>query len=234
MRTLVLAAVCAASLLVHADQTVTSVSRGLFHRGDYWRWLYSEWDAKAERWRPYYLEEYRVGAEDGDRLTFEMRSAPAGQPLDPTPHHKFVIDFAKCARAARDPRFRSFVVELYTHSFGPDWELVSRAHDGLIFTEKFNCAAAFPRERVERGEVPDAAGAPHPVFRVRRQPPRPGSWYFLDRPGLEGVAAFKVFMPGEGYRFDLAEWGTQDRNSAQVSGRSRSRLLPWISSSERR
>lgn len=182
---------------------VASVDRSLFQQGNHWTWLYSSWDGQRKEWIPYYIERYTVTKEDESRITIEMSSWPA--PLSGAAHHKFILDFGQCERAARDPRFKNFTVRLFTKSLGSNWELVSNTHKNLIFTEKFNCTAAFPKQKVvydhHSFKTRDIK-----VFQILTQPPRPGSWYFLSDPQLKGVAARKFFHPKKEYKFELIDF----------------------------
>lgn len=180
-----------------------AVDRSMFEVGRNWRWLYSEWKPAENRWVPYYIEKYEVVATDGSLVTIEMSSSPAASSPGPA-HHKFVLDFSKCERASRDPGFANFTVVFYSRSLGPDWELVSKSHGNLVFTEKFNCRSPFAGQRISERDLPLAGGS-FRLFQIQTPPRTGGSWYFLNQPGFQGIAAFKEFPPTGQYKFELLE-----------------------------
>lgn len=194
---------------VWAD-SVATVNRAQFKEGNYWRWLYSEWDKESHQWKPYYIEKYTVTDENEDLITIEMSSSPASS-MEGPPHHKFILDFNKCRRAAKNPRFKNFTVELYTRSLGQNWELVSRSHKNLIFTEKFNCETPFPHQKVVYQDQ-TYRNKVYRTFQVNTQPPRKRSWYFLNLPeDLKGVAFSKEFPPSGQYRLEILDYKTNSK-----------------------
>lgn len=190
---------------IGSADAIPSVQFDQFQPGHYWRWLYSEWNSQDQNFKPYYVERYTVTAVEGKMVTIEMRSAGVPNKQGPA-HHKFILDFSKCERAARDPRFKNFSVHFYSKSFNQDWELVSNAHSHKVFTEKFNCASPFPGRRVEYQKF-SYQGREVSTFQVPTQPPRKDSWYFLDEPELKGVAAYKSFAPNGAYKLEFIDQG---------------------------
>lgn len=188
-------------------ESVPSVQMSQFQKGNYWRWLYSELDSNNKDWKPYYIERYSVVKTEESKLTIEMISSAVGEKKHQA-HHKFVVDFKRCERAAKDPRFKNFSLEFYTKSFDPSkWELVSRNHSHIVFTEKFNCAQLFPGQKAKYMSF-QREGGEHTLFQAVRNPPKWDSWYFLDLNGLVGVAAYKLFGPAKTYKFELIEQGS--------------------------
>lgn len=182
-------------------QAIPTVQFESFKPGAYWRWVYSELDKKTGEWSPYLVEKYTVTAVEGRNVTLEMNSS--GYPaVNAEAHHKMIVDFSKCELAAADPKKRAFTVEFYTKSFGNGWQVVSKAHKNLVFTEKFNCSSPAANEEWEYLDMGGSA-----TFRLKRTPAREASWYFLDRADALGVAAMKLFDPKQDYKFEFLDSG---------------------------
>jgi hypothetical protein len=179
----------------HAQTAI--VSPEVFSIGKQWSWTYSSFDKKNAQWTPYFLETYTVVAREGSLVTVEMSSHPTSE-SGPTPaHHKFIADVNDCLRAANDPQRRNWTVQFYTKSFGLDWELVSRSHPNLVFTEKFNCTGP------NGVDVATDTFDTQAIFQILPKAHQDASWYFLNFQGLEGVAARKFFQPGLDYKFEF-------------------------------
>lgn len=191
-----------------AEPAYRTVTLDQFTVGNCWLWTYFEKNKQTGTWAPYYFERYTVTEADGKKLTLEMSSSSA-RPILSAAHHKMDVDFSKCESSAQDPRFKNFTIVFYTKSMGEDgrWQLVSRAHKNLVFTEKFNCWGALPNEKIVTAFWPGPSGS-KPIFQVERVPPREASWYFLAEPGLEGVAALKIFDPAGEYKMEFTQAGT--------------------------
>ncbi len=111
-----------------------------FQVDDQWVWSYSQWNEEIGQWdSPYLYETYQVAKVDNGKITIEMSSSAApGSATDP--HHKFVVDIGACLeQGVALSTFKEFHIQFYTKSLGKGWELLSKNHKGLAFTEKFNC-----------------------------------------------------------------------------------------------
>lgn len=173
--------------------------------GATWRWLYLEKNQQG-KYEAYYIEKYQVIDKRNDFLTIEMSSSPSNQ-KEQTPHHRFIIDFKKCERASKDPRYKKFSVTLYTKSLETNqWTLVSNTHKDLIFTEKFNCSTPFPAQKVSTA-THNFNGEKIKVFQIKDYPAQKFiSWYALNHSRLKGVALSKAFSPNGSYKFKLLDF----------------------------
>jgi hypothetical protein len=172
-----------------------------FKKGNSWSWQYSSRDTSTGVWKPYLVETYVLTDVQEKILTFEMHSSPL--PFRETQaHHKFVVDFTDCEKAALDGP-RGWKMRFYTHSFGPEWTLVSNNYENLAFTEKFNCNTPRAKQTVRylpfdlNGEQVETSAPP--------QISTSGdSFYFVSAPDLIGVAAQKTFSPAKNYKFEFS------------------------------
>ena len=188
-----------------AEETgVSAVDASQFRAGNYWVWLYSEFNSFQGVWKPYLEERYTLTAVRGSSYTFEMSSAGVGSLGRSEAHHKFVVDFKKCELEQRNPTYRYWTVHFYTRAYTGAWELVSAVHPNLVFTEKFNCALHGKRAR---NKFFAFLGEKQEVFQRPRAGEGETSWYFVNHPYLKGVAAFKYFEPDFFYKQELLEFG---------------------------
>jgi len=178
-----------------------------FQTGNHWTWTYSSLNTDTGVWTPYLSERYTVTANDGRNVTIEMSSSPYPYTASPA-HHKMIVDMFQCAKAAQEPSFKHFSLQFFTKSLGDGWQPVPAAQQNLVFTEKFNCAGPLPSETSTVLNLLLADGA-YDVFQVHSGEPAEMSWYFLNRQGLAGVAAYKLFLPDSAYKFEFAEYCDQ-------------------------
>ena len=169
-------------------KSLETVEQDLFKKGDFFVWAFSEYDKSISQWKePYLYEKYTVTDVEGDVVTVEMSSD--SQPNSSSAsHHKFKANIKEClSLGASKNSMKKWKVSFYTKSFGPQWELVSKKHKGLVFTEKFNCLS--DNVEVESGAVSwdgDWNISSEKLKKVK-------SWYFTDHPVLKGVTYRKVF-----------------------------------------
>lgn len=172
-----------------------------FQQATSWSWTYFSKDARSGKWDPYYVETYVLTNVRGKILTFEMHSSPL--PAHQTPaHHKFIVDFANCERAAAGGS-RTWTMRFYTHSLGPGWQLVSNTYENTAFTEKFNCIVPTEKESVSYSQF-DWQGAKTDIFSAPQSSNSGNSFYFLSMKDLNGVAAQKMFPPNNAYKFEFS------------------------------
>lgn len=118
-----------------------------FSIGNQWTWAYSE--ELHDVWQePYIFETYTVVNRIGSLAQIEMSSSDKLS-LTGEPHHYFVVDLEDCFRVrGHVGRLNKLKIQFYTRSHSDRWELVSRRHPGLAFTEKFNCLdSKLPRKQ---------------------------------------------------------------------------------------
>lgn len=182
---------------------VPVIDRALFQPGQKWIWIYSSLDKKSGLWQSYFRETYTVTAREGERVTIEMSSHSLPKDVDTPAHHKFVIDLRNCPLATSDAKYRSWGVEFYTKSYGPDWQLVSRYHPNLVFTEKFNC---YQPKSIQKLAHSTAVwkGESQETLQIGLLGVADPSFYFTTS-DVAGVAATKVFAPTWDYKFELSE-----------------------------
>lgn len=190
----------AASPVATNPGRVSVVDVSQFQQGTSWSWTYISKDAHSGEWAPYYVETYVLTNVRGKILTFEMHSSPL--PMHQTPaHHKFVVDFANCERAAAGGA-RVWTMRFYTHSLGPGWQLVSNTYENTAFTEKFNCIMPTEKESVSYSQF-DWQGTKTNIFSPPQSSKSGDSFYFLNMKDLNGVAAQKMFPPNNAYKFEF-------------------------------
>lgn len=177
---------------------LSQFDKRMFTTNSYWTWSYSEYDFEKEEWKPAYLyETYTVVQRSEDNVTIEMASH---QQLDKKgeAHHKFIANLQSCLEQGKEFKsFRRWKIEFYTKSLSPDWELLSKNHKGLAFTEKFNCVSDDKKYNIEDVLF---AGQSFEVFQF--QGPYPRSWY-LSQGHLKGVAYQR--FPKE-YKMELVSY----------------------------
>lgn len=186
----------------------TTVTAAQFQVGNTWTWTYSELSRTTGEWTPYLLETYRITESKPPLLTFEMSSS-GGPGIFSEAHHKFIVDFSRCESAALDSKKKNFHVEFLTKSYGNGWQVVSKYHKNLVFTEKFNCAGPITPAEFVTEKVWSWQSQPTNVFTIDTKAKKETSWYFLAVPGLEGVAAYKLFEPKQDYKFELTSYCDQ-------------------------
>ncbi len=127
---------------VFAFGNAATVDASQFFVGAHWTWSYSQESSSGQTWEsPYLFETYQVVQVDKGRVTIEMSSASDSTQANSTePHHKFVVDIRECLNRGQSlAPLRRLKIRFYTKSFGSGWQLVSKNHKALAFTEKFNC-----------------------------------------------------------------------------------------------
>ncbi len=181
----------------------TVVDARQFEFGNFWVWLYYEFDQTTQNWKPYLEERYTVTRVKGRFLTIEMSSSPPESRRKSLAHHKFEIDFKKCEMEKLNPTYRHWTLKFYTRTDSADWQLVSNTHPNLVFTEKFNCS----KVRSPKLEQIDFLGESRGVFRKQQPLNHETSWYFLDHPELRAIQWQKLFKPDDLYKAELVKWG---------------------------
>jgi hypothetical protein len=170
-----------------------------FRVGKYWVWVYFEQNKTTQKWEtPYLYERYSVIEVEGSIVTIEMSSGPRLPVLTPA-HHKFRVDIKTCLKNyGQLENLKNWTVEFYTKSLSPDWELTSKFHKNLVFSEKFNCTATSSQSTVftVNTELGVLSAFKHNVLGW-------DSYYGLDNPALRGVAVLKYF--DSHYKFELIE-----------------------------
>ena len=156
-----------------------------FQPGHSWTWSYSEQTEISSPWQdPYLFETYSVVDRQGSLVTIDISShADRGGNL--APHHRFIVDLTDCMNAKNSlGRLLRWKIKFYTKTRSIDWQLVSRKHDSLAFTEKFNCYdGPIPFKEIQNrivGETRDIAK----WLSIPLQ-----SFYIADDSALAGVAA---------------------------------------------
>lgn len=177
------------------------IQQSSMQQGRAWTWTYSELQADGS-WKPYFSERYTLVAVNGSKLSFEMSSGSLPAPGPGPAHHRFTMDFKDCEKAKGDPRYRGWTVEFWSASSGT-WELVSRTHPNLVFSEKFNCYGPAANESLSTADM-NLNGELWKTFVIVKKPAGEPSWFFLDHPLLQGVASGKLFEPRRNYKFEFA------------------------------
>ncbi len=119
-----------------------TVDENQFFVGGTWTWAYSQQSSSETTWEaPYLYETYQVVQVEKSKVTIEMSSRSDWKNGSATePHHKFVVDIKQCLKRGKSlAQLRRLKIQFFTKSFGNGWQLVSKNHKALAFTEKFNC-----------------------------------------------------------------------------------------------
>jgi hypothetical protein len=175
--------------------------------GSYWTWTYY---TSGDHSKPDSSEKYEVIGTQGSLITFEMSSRHDEQsPF--TPHTRFKADVSKCYRAFNDPKLKlNFMIHLYPRTNGI-WETTPIPTRATAFEEKFNCNPIVHSSRNSMYETRFEGSGPDALF---QQWPKAAtsqlrSFYYLNYPGLEGVAYRKHFNPNSPHYYEmrLTDWG---------------------------
>lgn len=168
---------------------VETVNIDSFQKGSYWVWAFSESDGDGGWQEPYLYETYKVINRSKEWVTIGMSSAPSLD-ADFAPHHKFKANLIKCLDYGQNSRtLKRWKVQFFSKSLsGNKWQLVSRSHKGLVFTEKFNCLTNISSENLSTQKV-EWEGE-RIVFGLRNK--KRTSWYLANHPDLMGVTHHKV------------------------------------------
>ena len=172
------------------------VDKKVFQKGQQWVWAYSEFDKDSNQWlKPYLYEKYTVTEVNGDIVEIEM-SSDAELSGSSSAHHKLKANLSECLKAGTNvQKMKAWKIAFYTKSFGPQWELVSLSHQGIPFTEKFNCLS------VDKEVVTEFVEWDSELWEIfNANSSGKGSWYFYGHPDLVGVTHSKDF---NGYRMEL-------------------------------
>lgn len=210
----------AASAALPTDEppvAITELSR--LQPGDSWSWTYSQKQPATDTWAPYFIETYTLTKVDGKLLTFEMQSSPL--PPKPSPaHHKFIVNFANCERAANGGPL-NWTMFFYRRDENSRWELISNSFENFAFTEKFNCVHP-TAGTIDYIHAPWNGG--ETTLFSSPQPSNTGpSYYFLEAEGLRAVAARKIFPPKGEYKFEFRAFTRLKRTKAAGLARVRCR-----------
>lgn len=185
---------CCLVFLIAVPSFAQVVDIESFQEGSFWTWSYSE-STDGVYASPYLYETYEVTQVMGSFAKVEMSSGPSAG-IRYEPHHFFIIDLLQCSDVKRGlGRLNGLRVHFYSKSFG-DWELLSRKHDGLVFTEKFNC---LENSIARKSKVFDLASYGS-VELFQWQGLRIKSWY--DQ--ADGVAKVRF---SRNYKMELVEQG---------------------------
>lgn len=138
------------------------VDRAVFHEGASWTWSYSEFNEESQQWeRPYLYETYKVSERLENEVTIEMSSSESLE-VTREPHHKFIVNLDKCFGVGESVRkLLGLKVAFYTKNSNGEWELLSKSHKGLAFTEKFNCLSGGLETESDKVTI---EGLTYPVF----------------------------------------------------------------------
>ena len=126
-------------------------------------------------------------------------ASSAQYPVTTPPHHRLIANISDCL-STKD--LKSWTIEFYTKSFGPDWEMVSKQHKNLAFTEKFNCVSEWHSPL--NVETVDIQGQPGSIAFLQIDINEPGSWFIQNPTDLNGVAYKKYF--DSKYLFELIKF----------------------------
>ena len=185
--------------LVLSAQASPVVDIRLFEKGAQWTWGYSEFDEALQVWKdPYLYETYEVTKRKGDQVTIEMSSHKEfGKKAEA--HHKFIANIKLCLRLGqRKGDLKSWKIKFFTKSYGPQWELVSKSHKGLAFTEKFNCYSG--EEEVNTLTV-NVDEEEHILFQFKEGLPK--SWYLPETHDLTGIMLLRL---PRSYKVELVDY----------------------------
>lgn len=182
------------------------ISMDQLRPGHSWTWTYY---TGGDPSKPYSWERYDVIETHHSVITFEISSRYEIKG-DFIPHTRFKADVSKCHRAFQNPNLKvNFMIDLYPFSHGK-WEVTPISTRATAFEEKFNCN---PIEHTSRrsmyetrfeGTGTDAGFQQWPKATTSQL----RSYYYINYPGLEGVAYRKDFNPGTPhfYEMRLTSW----------------------------
>jgi hypothetical protein len=204
---------CFISLAVKAQ--VPLIRAEQLRTGATFTWTYFEQGGQGAA---YSTEQYEVSAVEGSFITLILSSRMdfQGQTTLKTTH-KIRVDLRKCQGAHQDPQVKSnFLIDLWPveegGQYGSRYSMAATA-----FEEKFNChghirhgrpsayTTYFTREETVVGDI---VGFSKLFQQKRSTDDQLTSFYFLEEPGLQGVAYKKDFNPGSShhYQMRLVSW----------------------------
>lgn len=188
-------------ILQAQPEPMPTVDPSLFHKGSYWIWSYAEYDANNQQWKaPYFYEKYTVTEVADSAIEIEMASDSKSS-VETQAHHKFVFDINSClAKGTSLQKLNSWSIVFYTKTFGSQWQLVSKKHQGLAFLEKFNCLS---KGSPKMQKLPDLDNTLWEVFNYNTSG---GSWFLYNHPDLTGVTMQKVFNNKVKYKAELFDY----------------------------
>ena len=194
-------------------QNLPMPSDDQFSIGNYWTWTYyTEGDSNHF----YSSERYQVIKRNGTSATFEIQSRYS-ESGDFTPSSRFTVDLSKCYNAFRNPKLKlNFMIALYPYE-KDHWARSPIRNEAVAFEEKFNCNPIVHHQinplYETRFDTTEFNGIQTTLFQQwpKYQHSQIRSLYFMDYPGLEGIAFRKSFNPGTSgyYEMRLTDWGNR-------------------------